>query len=502
VPEQLFANVASTTLTGSITSSQTSVTVNSSANFPSASSINDREFRAAFVDTATPPNILEYVAVTQVTGTTWTITRGVEDPSRFPAAARASGTRLMMMVTRGVLESFERRSRTVGHNVLDYGAVGNSSVATFDVGNDDTVKIQDAINDARSSVGQAVVIFPGRKTYSITDTLIGATGTQQAVQMVGIGSLRGDGIIGLPTIVWNGVDNGTMVSYGTTNPNITGALIRNLNIRGVGPVDNNTTDLPGKILRFWHESGGIAKVDSGSGLDEVWLVKCKGNAISVEGGGLTNWWIRGGRWDQIDGYALYVAVKSQSILSVRDVTYDNWGANFDGHSLGMAHFDGTNGGATALMFAHFDTFHPEVNSDPIDIEAGATLPCDRSGLIVCSIDPTQQRLMHNITITNSMLQGGSIKSRSLVLMQGGTTAQRKARLSVSARNIRGFNGLGNSSAATNVIIPIGGIPDADKSPYNVGQYTRLDFGPGGSGDTFGTEQPGFWTRVGNTNYQH
>jgi hypothetical protein len=491
MPEQLFANVASTTITAEITAVQSVFSVTSSANFPAANTTLEQEFRAAFVDTATPPNILEYIAVTNVSGTSWTVTRAAEDATRFPAAIRGVGTRVVMLVTRGVLESFERRSRTVGHNVLDYGAVGNSHHNTGG-GADDTIALQDAIDDSRGGGGQSIVVFPGRRTYRITSSLTNTTGTEAAVQVIGLGSMNSAGQPDLPTVVWDGVQDGTMMNIGTTGTNIFGALVRNINFRGQGAVSDDMTDLPGTLFRFFRETAGTAKIDSGSGLDEVWMARCRGDAVRVEGGGLTNWWIRGGRWDQINGYAVYVKITSQSIMSVRDVTYDSWGSAFPGHGKGMFHFDAAAGGNTAVLFVHLDTVHPEVNSDPIEINPSGTDPADRTGWIGCTIDPAAGVVSHNITLTNITLQGGSTKSRSGICMMGGTTDERKARLNLNGRNMRGF--FGDGTAATGHIIPIGGIPTADKSPYTGGVYNQIQFAPGGA-TIFGAETPRAWTRV-------
>jgi hypothetical protein len=500
MPEQLFANVASTTLNASITSSQTSVTVVSSANFPAANALAEQEFRAAFVDTAVPPNILEYVSVTQVTGTTWTIVREAEDATRFPKAARASGTRIIMLTTRAVLESFERRSRTVGHNVLDYGAIGNSNHNTAG-GADDTASIQDAIDASRAASGQAVVIFPGRRTYRITSSLIHTTGGQLPIQMVGLGNMNAAGLIAMPTIVWDGAEDGTMCYVGTTNVNLPGALFRNLNFRGTQQDVATTVGLPAYAIRFLAESSNAAKIDTGSGLDECWFQRIKGNAVQSEVIGLTNWWIRGGRFDQVNGYAIYVRVAGQSIMSIRDLTYDSWNGAAPGHGLGLTHFDASSGGASGIIYVHLDTMHPEVNATQLEANPGGTDPADRCGVIHCSIDPTTGALSHAITLTNYTNQGGSTKTKSTVLMLGGTTTQRAGRLSLMGRNLRGFTGDGTS--ATGHTIPIGGIPSGDKSPYTSGSYSVLEYAPGTNAThgIFGSETPHFWRHnsAGNTN---
>jgi hypothetical protein len=366
-------------------------------------------------------------------------------------------------------------------------------------------------------------VFYGRKTYRIDTRIDNCTGTQAPVAMIGVGSQNGSGSAIPPTLVWGGAEDGVMLYYGTTGVNIPGAYISNLCIRGTDTAGiNATTGLPRHAVLFWPETSAsgtpgstgtpgtnAAKLDSGSGLDNVWFQRIKGNAVHSAVKGFTNWWVRGGRWDQIDGYALYARIASQSIFSMRDLTYDNWAAGASGpHGLGMVHLDAGGGGSTAFVYAHLDTIHPEVNADLIEANASGTNPSDRCGIIHCTIDSTQGLMSHALSLDNIVIQGGSTKSKSLVLALGGAGAseatretQRKNRIVINGRMLRGFDGDG--TASTGDYIPIGGVPSADKSPYTQGFYPVLEWAPSATGTDgiFGSEMPKFWRRnaAGNSN---
>lgn len=87
-----IANDIETTLNGAINSSVSSITVTSSSNFPVT------PFRAVLYDPAIP-NTREYIRVTNVSGTTWTVTRAVEDSTRFPAVSWSSGVTIAHIIT-------------------------------------------------------------------------------------------------------------------------------------------------------------------------------------------------------------------------------------------------------------------------------------------------------------------------------------------------------------------------------------------------------------------
>lgn len=93
---ELFANRASTSLASSINASVTTLTVGSSAKFPAGSGI----FRI-LVDG-------EYMVVTGVSGTTWTVTRGAESTA---AVSHNAGAVVKQVVTAATYTGF---AQTVG----------------------------------------------------------------------------------------------------------------------------------------------------------------------------------------------------------------------------------------------------------------------------------------------------------------------------------------------------------------------------------------------------
>ncbi len=82
-----FSNFAQTTLNGSMASTDTTLTVNSVTNFPTAA-----QFRL-LIDT-------ELLLVTALAGSTWTVTRGIESTT---AAAHANGATVAAELTAGAL---------------------------------------------------------------------------------------------------------------------------------------------------------------------------------------------------------------------------------------------------------------------------------------------------------------------------------------------------------------------------------------------------------------
>lgn len=97
MPLQL-ANRAQTTLASGITAGATSITVSSATGFSTSV-----PFRVLVLDSSGAN--AEFMDVTAVAGTTWTVTRAVEDATRFPAYAFPSGSAVAQVLTAGVLKS-------------------------------------------------------------------------------------------------------------------------------------------------------------------------------------------------------------------------------------------------------------------------------------------------------------------------------------------------------------------------------------------------------------
>ena len=113
MPQQL-ANRAQTTLNGAILVGATSITVTSATGFPSSA-----PYRIIVLDAA---GNVEFMEVTAGAGTTtWTVTRQVEDSSRFPAFAFGSGATVAQVLSAGALNAFF--DATAGH--AHDGTAGN-----------------------------------------------------------------------------------------------------------------------------------------------------------------------------------------------------------------------------------------------------------------------------------------------------------------------------------------------------------------------------------------
>lgn len=119
MPRQ-FANAATTTLNGAILVGATSITVASATGFPSSAPFDIRVH-----DTA---GHMEFMTVTAMTGTTWTVTRASEDATRFPAYAFASGAFVTAVVTAGALGALATGldAVTVTHGVRAYHSADQS----------------------------------------------------------------------------------------------------------------------------------------------------------------------------------------------------------------------------------------------------------------------------------------------------------------------------------------------------------------------------------------
>jgi len=136
-----YANNPQTTLAGSATAGATTISVASSAGFPSRGKFT------IIVDS-------EIMLVTGVAGTDWTVERGAEDTS---AAAHNNNATVTGILTK---DSFLNAHRI---DVRTYGAVGDDST-------DDTAALQAAIDDWASLTVQGELFIPSG-TYKITAAL-------------------------------------------------------------------------------------------------------------------------------------------------------------------------------------------------------------------------------------------------------------------------------------------------------------------------------------------
>ena len=155
--EQLFANNATTTIRGSLSTSATTIFVNDSTGFPSPTG---GDWFVATLDGG--GNYFEIVKVTAVNGIAWTVERAQEGTT---AKLWQPGSRIECRVTAGSLEGL-RSSNYI--NVKTFGAVGNGVV-------DDSIAIQAAM-DVASVITKKLYFPPG--TYKTTQGIVHRHGVE------------------------------------------------------------------------------------------------------------------------------------------------------------------------------------------------------------------------------------------------------------------------------------------------------------------------------------
>lgn len=365
----------------------------------------------------------------------------------------------------------------------DYGAVGNSHHNSGG-GADDTTPLQAAYNDAMTK--GAIVGYMGGKSYRTEATLDVCPDAAPPMQSVGFGGHGANLNVLLPNIVaGDSLAGQPLMRVRSSGANIPGVLFRGIRLAG--------RNIAAHAIDFTPTGTNGAKLDSGTGLDEVHIGAFTGDAVRNLTFGMTNFWIRGGRWDAIGGYALYSKVASQTILSIRDVTWDSGPSG-----RGFAHFDagphtveGTPN--THFVKCHFDNVHWESGS-LVETDPTGTTPADRRGIIACTIDPSEIICQHQMTFTSCQILGwnSTSPSHSLVQMLGGTETERRGRLSMNVRQLTGT--FGDGSSTTGHVIPVGGVPAADKSPFTGNIYGGLEYGPGGGG-VIANQTPRYWSHL-------
>jgi hypothetical protein len=180
VPTELFTNTATTTVTSGATGAPAagtseSWTVASSAGFPAAS------------NAATPPSQFririesELCLVTHVSGTTWTVTRGIEGST---VAGHANGTQLTHVITAGVLAAFEAMIWVLVAASTASQAVKDAADYVCD-GISDEVQINQAITKANAAGGGRVQTTIG--TFNIGNFNSGPIEMRRKVELLGAG---------------------------------------------------------------------------------------------------------------------------------------------------------------------------------------------------------------------------------------------------------------------------------------------------------------------------
>lgn len=251
-----FSNEATTTVSSGGTTAPTSGTsetwtVGSSTPFPSAVTASGTTFTV--IDPAAPS---EVCLVTNVSGTTWTVTRGAE--STTPLAHSANFT-IVHTVSAGALTTFLQNAKnladvssaptsranlgvmTVVNAKTDFGCVGDGTT-------DDTTNLQaffTAIGQGGSKSGYLGYIPAG--TYKVTSAIAGASLTR----CIGAGKY-------LTTIkqFTNNVD--TLQFIGSSGSNMLGVELSDMTLQGPGKASGSTGIVLN--LNYWLDTCSLKRM--------------------------------------------------------------------------------------------------------------------------------------------------------------------------------------------------------------------------------------------------
>lgn len=488
MPEQLFANTASTTITETITAGQTTLPVASSASFPSAIAAQDKEFRAAFMDDATsPPTVREYITVRNVdSSTSWTVVREAEDSSRFPAGAWASGTRIAHVATAGVLRNLLPKARNVFHDIRDYGAVGSNDTA-----NAGAVECAQPLMDAAEAANESLeetyktdangtgrVYIPGNRDYKVSSTVAWPIN----VTMMG-GTGTGAGHANPPRFRWHGAVDGIMFETTSTGVNIPGVSVENVMFDGRnGPAAQDAGQGlgAGTAFRFGPDPStptAGAKPDTGCQFVDTHIQKLNLNALQFDSNGLTNWVWERGRFDQIGGYCIYIRVNGSAFLNVHDMTWDSGGTNDT--AAGFIFFDGEAQTENNKSFCRIANVHLEVNQSlkQTYVPTGwSPTGADTRGLIRFGVSVDMPGVVqHMFSFENVWvpLETGNAPLSFFQITSTPLTVDNRTRharaVKITGDALHGLSGLAADNENSNTVLKlIGGVNAADTYPFTAG----------------------------------
>jgi hypothetical protein len=188
VPSELFTNLATTTIVSGANTAPAAGTseawvITSAAGFPAASNAVSpkTQFRAVVHDDVAVPTQREIVTVTHVSGSTFTVTRGVEGSTIF---AHPAGHRITHIVSAEVL-----LGATANVEYLVAASTAPARVkARADwvcTGLSDEVEINLAITAANAAGGGVVRLTPG--TFNIGNFNTGPVKMRRKVELIGAG---------------------------------------------------------------------------------------------------------------------------------------------------------------------------------------------------------------------------------------------------------------------------------------------------------------------------
>lgn len=360
------------------------------------------------------------------------------------------------------------------HNVLDYGAVGDSHHSSGG-GTDDTTAFQNAIDAAVvDGVGTGQVVVPGNRTYKITSTLIIPYG----IEIVGIGGRNGAGNAAPPTLVWDGTTSGDgscMVSVQAALQNLPCVMLRNLTLTG----RLDLTNLPITCLRYRGLSGNLGSLDSGSELDRIFFQLCTGDALRIESA-CTNFHMHDCRWDGVKGYGVYL-----------DCNAKGHNLSIDGHSTWTASW--INGAERSAGFMFCDGETVAGGASLVDIYsllieggqglsesyAGGTNPYDRRGLFRLGVNASSGAIQHRIRcfgLLNYPASGNPAYSVFQVTAAGGTDADNARQVHLMCFGCESMSAGSNDAGTTDQVGFLGGrVPMVERPARGAARQGMMIF---------------------------
>ena len=374
----------------------------------------------------------------------------VRDPGGSPAARKQTHRNFMA---------------GTGHNVLNYGAVGDAAYSDAS-GTDDTAAFLAAIAAAQAAGGDAYVNIPAGRTYKITSSL-NSLGTT----MCGNGGLSLQATGGGAYVVWGGASGGVPFDIAAAADNIQSTGFENFTI--LGRSDNQNR--PNTMIKFRGTGGFTGAIDTGTYLRNMWLQNCLADALRVEGGS-TNFLIDNGRFDDWgaggSGYGLYATGGSNNITIGGEHT-------FAGVGDGMIFMDGETAGISILKLfgAHLET-----NASLNQTYSGGTNPFDRRGLIRLGVNSALSEPQHFVYAAGVVVaESGGVSAHCLfqITASGGTDIANCKMVSIVLDSGQAVS-LGTDDAGTTDQLRIlgGRVATAERPPTIVRNVGRFEYNLG------------------------